>query len=366
MNQSLLPALQAQRQQLSGKERGQLRSTIVQAAQALNDAQWGAAGHITGMTVRIPCRELWANYCSVDYDDAAVHQMADSLRLQGQLKPLTVTPSKDTRTYAEGGTGGKFLILDGKLRWLAAAFAGIPTLEDLECVVQVYADAYAATLAGVTMKTSQQPLEDNQAGRLLRRLYDVYCEAFQRGITTDEWPKQEELARLFGRSQPTIARWMGVARLDVIVRGALEDGRLQEHQAQELISAAPLVQIAVAEEVEASNVAGTPMTKAQVREAVNERRQSPDSGPRPGASCIPRQDPSSVLVRPPQQLRLPFLEDRPAPDTIRDLSHDLHAWLGKMLEAATNPDPDWLAVYKALNRPRVVEFFNTVSGEEDD
>jgi ParB-like chromosome segregation protein Spo0J len=358
MNQTtLLPTLYKPTQTLDGKQLGQFRSTIVQAAQALNDVKWGAAGHITGMTVRIPRKALWTSYCSVEYDDATVHQMADSLRSQGQLKPLTVTPAKDTRSRAEGGTGGKYLILDGRLRWEAAPWTGLSTLEELDCIVEVYADAYAATLAGVTMKTAQHALDDKQAGQLLRRLYDVYKEASARGLTTDAWPKQEELARIFGRSQPTIARWMGIARLDVTVRDALEEGRIEVAQAQELIHAAPRVQIEVAEEVEASNEAGTPMTQKEVRTAVNERKREATHGP--------RQDPGSVLVHPPQQLRLPFLAEKPAPDAMRDLAHDLHAWLGDTLEEMTNPDPDWLAVYKALNRPRIVGFFNGPYGAEE-
>jgi ParB-like chromosome segregation protein Spo0J len=353
MSSNLLPTLSAS-VYVDGRERGQLRSTIVQAAQRLNDAEWGASGNITGMRVRIPRADLWVNPCSVDYVEAAIRQMADSLRIQGQLTPLTVTPAKDLRPYTEGGIGGKFLILDGKVRWEAAPYTGIPTLEDLECVVQVYPDAYAATLAAVTMKTAQQPLTDEQAGRLLRRLRDVYEEAFARGVTKEEWPTQEEWARVFGRSQPTIARWMGIARLDVAVREGLEQGKIEEYQAAELISAPQKVQREVAAIVVASNDTGKPMSGRDVREEVNERRRGP------------RQTPGSVLVRPPQQLRLPFLAEKPAPDAMRDLAHDLRAWLGNTLEGMANPDKAWLKLYQALNQPTILGFINGPDGAGDD
>lgn len=347
---NLLPALQQQHPTLDGKERGQLRSTIVQAAMRLNDAQWGAAGNITGMTQRIPRQDLWVNPCSVDYINTAIAEMAETLKLDGQLQPLTVTPAIDQRTFAEGGIGGKFLILDGKLRYLAAARTGIPVLEDLDCVVRVYPDPYSATLAGVIMKTSLHTLADDQAGRLLRRLYAVYEEALRRRLSVGDWPTQEEWARHFGRSQPTIARWMGIARLPEQVREAVDSGAIEEHQAAELLGASRRVQQEVGAAIVETNASGMPMPQKAVRAKVRER------------ALGPAQTPDSVLVRPPQQLRLPFLAEKPAVEALRVLLHDAYAWLGDALGQMEHPDRDWMALYRALNQPKIVDFMR---GEDD-
>jgi ParB/Sulfiredoxin domain len=343
MTSQLLPTLSVP-PHVDGRERGQLRSTIVQAAQRLNDAEWGAAGNITGMRVRISRVDLWANPCSVDYTEAAVREMAGSLATEGQLQPLIITPALDQRSLAEGGIGGKFLILDGKLRYLAAPHTGVPTLEDLECMVRVYSDPYAATLAGVTMKTAQQPLSDEQAGKLLRRLHAVWEEAQKRGIAVDKWPTQHEWARRFGRSQPTIARWMGIARLPVDMQDDVEEGAITDDQAQQLVSAPASVQRKVAAIVIARNVAGAPMSQQEVRDEVNEQRRGP------------AQTPESVLVRPPQQLRLPFLIEKPAVEALRDTLHDARAWLGDTLDQMDNPDRQWMALYKAMNQPKILAF----------
>jgi len=286
MSANLLPKLSASAY-VDGRERGQLRSTIVQAAQRLNDAEWGTSGNITGMRTRIPRADLWVNPCSVDYVETTIREMAESLKLEGQLQPLTVTPAVDQRSFAEGGIGGKFLILDGKLRYLAAPYTGLPTLEDLDCVVRTYSDPYAATLAGVTMKTAQQPLSDEQAGKLLRRLHAVWEEATKRGIAVGKWPTQQEWARRFGRSQPTIARWMGIARLPPDIQDDVEQGAITEDQAQQLLSASQSVQRKVASVVVARNAAGAPMSQQEVRDEVNEQRRGP------------AETPGSVLVRPP-------------------------------------------------------------------
>src|SRR5262249_24907018 len=143
-----------------------------------------------------------------------------------------------------------------------------------------------------------QPLSDEQAGKLLRRLRAVWEEAQKRGFAVGEWPTQHEWARRFGRSQPTIARRMGIARLPADMQDEGEEGAISEDQAQQLVSAHPEVQRTVAAAVVARNSAGARMSQQEVRNKVNEQRR--------GLA----QTPESVLVRPPQQLRLPFLTEK--------------------------------------------------------
>ena len=76
------------------------------------------------------------------------------------------------------------------------------------------------------MKTSQQPLTISRPANSFAA-YAMSHEAFgARRARPTNGPQQEEWARVFGRSQPTIARWMGLARLEAAVREALDEGRM--------------------------------------------------------------------------------------------------------------------------------------------
>ena len=78
---------------------------------------------------RLPVGQLVANRFQPrrDFDPAALAELADSIRVQGVVQPVVVTPSAD----------GRYVIVAGERRWRAAQQAG---LAEVPVVVRDVAD----------------------------------------------------------------------------------------------------------------------------------------------------------------------------------------------------------------------------------
>ncbi len=351
---SHLPVLYDPPARVHGKAAGDLRGTIVQAARELGDVEWGGVpdGHVTGMRVRIPRHRLWVNpLCSIDYDEDAVTEMAGSLRVHGQLAPLYVTPARDPRAMDVGGTGGEYLVLDGALRLKASRKSGRADLEDLECIVRLHTNAYAATLDAVVMKASQRPLTDEQAGSLLRRLRAIFDETKKRLATLEPWPKQQEWARILGRSQSTISRWLSLAQMHPVVVQLVDDGRMSENTAAELqpLSHIAQAQVAASLEDERQREGSDTIPRTRARTVVQSRRKGPSQWV----------DGSLARVGV-EQLLLPGLAEYEPPVTIGILAHDLTAALDTALADMDRPHPALQRLQKALQAAEIVAFVEQV------
>jgi len=329
-------------------EGGELRHRIVQAAERLNDVRWGAAGMITGTTQSIPRSRLWVMWEAEDKDSERVRQMRDSLRLEGLKQPLIVVPARDPRPESEGGTGGEYLILDGRYRFWGS-FGTRPDLEDLECVVQVYDSAFDVFYSALVMKASQRELTDEQAGRWLRRLRAIY-EGAKRGMPGLEWPKQIEWARILGRDQSTVSRWLGIAGMHPEVRQAVDDGRLSEAAAVELLPLAHAAQRDVAEHlIEEAQRNGTPtVPQKRARDLVQQRRRGP----------VQWVDAAEIEM--PTDLMLPDLAEEQPLVALAVLAHDSIKLLGAataaMKAAGQQVHPALVAWQRALMSPSIAEF----------
>ncbi len=351
-----LPVLYDPPARVQGKAAGELRGTIVQAARELGDVEWGGVpdGHVTGMRVRIPRHRLWVNpLCSIDYDEDALTEMAGSLRVKGQLAPLCVTPARDPRPMDIDGTGGEYLVLDGALRLKASRKSGRADLEDLECLVRLHTNAYGATLDGVVMKASQRPLTDEQAGSLLRRLRTIYDETKKRVATLEPWPKQQEWARILGRSQSTISKWLAIAQMHPVVVQLVDDGRMSESTAVELqpLSRAEQAQMAVQLEDERQREGSDTIPRAHARTVVQAQRKGHT------------QWVDATLARVPvEQLLLPGLAEYDPPVTIAILAHDLTAALDTALDGLDRPHPALERLHKALRSPEIMAFVEQIRG----
>lgn len=164
----------------------------------------------------------------VEFDQAALQELADSIKAQGVVQPIVV------RQVANG----KHEIVAGERRWRAAQMAG---LHDVPVVVRKLDDRQAMSLALIEniQREDLSPLEE---ARGLSRLLDEF------DMTHDM------VAEAVGRSRSTITNMLRLLELSAPVRQMLEHGELEMGHARALLSLPETLQLVAAREVVAKGL----------------------------------------------------------------------------------------------------------------
>lgn len=149
-------------------------------------------------------------------------RLAESIREQGLLQPLLVTPHE-----------GRYLLVAGSRRLAAATQAGLGTVPTLIREMD-QRDRLAAMLAENLQRGDLSPIEE--------------AEGYARLLATPPRTSQRKLARLVGTSQPVISKRIALLGLPALTRQAIHDGRLSVRYAEELL---PLVDAGMTAEAEA-------------------------------------------------------------------------------------------------------------------
>jgi ParB family chromosome partitioning protein len=162
---------------------------------------------------RLPLSSLTANRFQprTTFDEAGLEELAESIRIQGIVQPLVVTPEKD----------GTYSIVAGERRFRAAQRAGLvevpvfvrPNLDDRSRL--------ELALVENLQRADLNPLEEAEA-------YQALQEAF--GLS------QEEVAGRVGKARPTVANALRLLRLPEEIRDLLREGRLTAGQARPLLA----------------------------------------------------------------------------------------------------------------------------------
>ena len=146
-----------------------------------------------------------------DFDPEALAELAASIRAQGLVQPIVVTPDND----------GSYTIVAGERRWRAAQEAG---LEQVPVVVHdVRDDRHLLELALVEnlQRSDLNPIEEALAFQSLQ-------EEFGLG--------HEEIATRVGKSRPTISNSLRLLNLPARVQELMRAGRLTAGQARPLLA----------------------------------------------------------------------------------------------------------------------------------
>jgi ParB family transcriptional regulator, chromosome partitioning protein len=157
------------------------------------------------------------------FDEDAIAELADSIRVQGIVQPLIVTPGDD----------GKYVLVAGERRWRAARLAG---LESVPVVVRAATgDREILELALVEnlQRSDLNPLEEAEAYRVLHGEYGL---------------SQEDIALRVGKSRVAIANALRLLRLAPAVQELVRAGRLTAGQVRPLLSLPPALQEQLARE----------------------------------------------------------------------------------------------------------------------
>ncbi|MCR4402474.1 MAG: ParB/RepB/Spo0J family partition protein [Firmicutes bacterium] len=143
------------------------------------------------------------------FDDAKLAELAESIKAHGIVQPLVV------RTAGEG-----YELVVGQRRLLAARMAG---LSEVPVVVSDLEDAEMIQVALIEnlQREDLNPMEE--------------AESYQR-LVTEFAMSQEELARVLGRSRPSIANTLRLLNLQPEVQEAVSRGTLSMGHARALLA----------------------------------------------------------------------------------------------------------------------------------
>ena len=157
------------------------------------------------------------------FDEAALAELAESIRQHGIIQPLTV------RKLASG----YYQIIAGERRWRAARLAG---LSEVPVVVVEADDRKAAELAMIEnlQREDLNPIEE-AAG--FRSLIDNYHMT------------QDEAAGRVGKSRSAVANALRLLSLTPSVRALVEDGSLSAGHARALLPLSPTQQESAAKAI---------------------------------------------------------------------------------------------------------------------
>jgi ParB family transcriptional regulator, chromosome partitioning protein len=190
----------------------------------------------------------------VEFDQAALQELADSIKAQGVVQPIVV------RQVANG----KHEIVAGERRWRAAQMAG---LHEVPVVVRKLDDRQAMSLALIEniQREDLSPLEE---ARGLSRLLDEF------DMTHDM------VAEAVGRSRSTITNMLRLLELSAPVRQMLEHGELEMGHARALLSLPETLQLVAAREVIAKGLS------VRETEALARKLQNRTTNRKPGKPLL--------------------------------------------------------------------------------
>jgi ParB family chromosome partitioning protein len=169
-----------------------------------------ARGEVTGLPKQLPIEQVEPNreQPRKRFDDERLRELADSIRTQGIIQPIIVTPLPGV-----GGSQTRYQIIAGERRWRAAQLAGLQTVP---VVIRDTPEANRLELALVEnlQRADLDPIEEARAYEALIELHDY---------------SQADLATRVGKDRSTVANTMRLLKLpakvqDLVIAGSLSMG----------------------------------------------------------------------------------------------------------------------------------------------
>ena len=145
------------------------------------------------------------------FDDAALDELAASIRAQGMIQPLIVSPTGK----------GTYTIVAGERRWRAAQRAGLTVVPVV--VRQVRDDRELLELALVEnlQRADLNPMEEAEAYRTLQENFGL---------------SQEEIALRVGKARSAVTNTLRLLKLPPAIQEFLRSGRLTAGQVRPLLA----------------------------------------------------------------------------------------------------------------------------------
>lgn len=184
------------------------------------------------------------------FDEAALSDLAASIREHGIIQPLTVRRLQS----------GYYQIIAGERRWRAARAAG---LSEVPVVVMEADDRKAAELAMIEnlQREDLNPMEEAAGFQALVEKYHM---------------TQEEAAQRVGKSRSAVTNVLRLLSLSPVVRKLVENGSLSAGHARALLSLSPAMQENAAKSI-VDNALSVRQTEALVRRLTAEKKEKKPS-----------------------------------------------------------------------------------------
>ncbi len=144
------------------------------------------------------------------FDQDALQELADSIKVHGVIQPLVVNKLEN----------GKYMIIAGERRWRASKLAG---LDKVPVVIKNYSDKQVKEIS-IIENLQREDLNPIEAARAIKQLMEEYS------LT------QEVVAERIGKSRSNIANTLRLLSLYPDVVKMVEDGRLSSGHAKTLVS----------------------------------------------------------------------------------------------------------------------------------
>ena len=192
-------------------------------------------------------------------DEAALEELAESIRQHGLLQPVVVT---------QGEQDGAYLLVAGERRWRAAQRAG---LETIPALVKEAAPLGRLELALVE-NIQREDLAPLELAAAYRALIDEH------GLT------QERVAQRIGKSRVAVANTLRLLQLPAPARQALAAGQISEGHARALLGAPTEEGLLATLQVVQARRLTVRETEELVRRTASAGREAPEPAaePRPG------------------------------------------------------------------------------------
>jgi ParB family chromosome partitioning protein len=152
-----------------------------------------------------------------DFDQEALYDLADSIRVQGLLQPILVRPLPNE---LPAQTSVQYEIVAGERRWRAAKLAG---LTELPVLIKELSEAQAVALALIE-NLQREDLNPMEEALGLQRLKDDF------GLS------QDDLAKQLGKSRSTVANSLRLLTLSENAQKNLRDGKISPGHARALLA----------------------------------------------------------------------------------------------------------------------------------
>jgi ParB family transcriptional regulator, chromosome partitioning protein len=190
------------------------------------------------------------------FDDDSLEELAASIRAQGVVQPLIVTPDGE----------GKYLLVAGERRWRAAQKAGLASVPVVVRAPAGDRELLELALVENLQRADLNPLEEAEAYRVLHDEYGL---------------SHEDIALRVGKTRAAVANAVRLLRLPTSLQDLLRAGKLSAGQArpllaldpksQELLGSAAAAQGLSAREVErrAASRSRPPKSKARKQPEAN-------------------------------------------------------------------------------------------------
>ncbi len=145
------------------------------------------------------------------FDESGLEELAESIRSQGVVQPIVVTPRGAER----------FTIVAGERRWRAARKAGLETVPVVVREVEDDRQMLEMALVENVQRADLNAIEEAEAYRMLGERFEQ---------------SQEEIARRVGKGRTTVTNSLRLLRLPEEVQDLIREGRLTAGQARPLLA----------------------------------------------------------------------------------------------------------------------------------